>query len=392
MDRRGSKADERSGAGTASAGSDDQVALLAARGGFATWLRERRVARGQSLEEVAKVTRIQQRTLERLESGRFDELPADVFVRGFIRNYARVVGIDPDEALARYGDCGVAPAPIASMEAQALLEAMAALAPESSAASPTVSAVRALGRARTSAPMPAPIEIEPAVLSVEASVELAPAEPVAEAAPIAVQATVTSEPIAPTRSSSKSRRRARRMAEGTTSPQDDASAQPKSRRRRNRRGRHADAPVVEPVAAAAVDGEARPEGEELEVEIEIVAAPASIAAPIHVAPTHQARPARRPTRVAPTMVLTIDDDDPDSAERTREARAAREDKEPSRRSFLPPVLLDEERSGRQGGLTLAVIILLIVATLTLSYLMRRPSSTGEGITRLQAETATHRVA
>jgi hypothetical protein len=54
-----------------------------------------------------------------------------------------------------------------------------------------------------------------------------------------------------------------------------------------------------------------------------------------------------------------------------------------RRSFLPPILLDEP-AARQGGLTLAVIILLIVATLTLSYLMRRPSSSGEGITSLPA--------
>ena len=40
----------------------------------------------------------------------------------------------------------------------------------------------------------------------------------------------------------------------------------------------------------------------------------------------------------------------------------------------------EDRTARQGGLTLAVIILLIAATLTLSYLMRRPSSSGDGVT------------
>ena len=50
-------------------------------------------------------------------------------------------------------------------------------------------------------------------------------------------------------------------------------------------------------------------------------------------------------------------------------------------SFLPPILLDrDDRSGRQGGLTLAVIILLIAATLTLSYLMRRPNVSGSGVT------------
>jgi len=75
----------------------------------------------------------------------------------------------------------------------------------------------------------------------------------------------------------------------------------------------------------------------------------------------------------------IDDADPDSAERTLEER--KEARATTRRSFLPPILLDrEDRSARQGGLTLAVIILLIAATLTLSYLMRRPSSNGTGMT------------
>ena len=76
--------------------------------------------------------------------------------------------------------------------------------------------------------------------------------------------------------------------------------------------------------------------------------------------------------------LVIDDADPDSADRERDDRTS---KEPHRLSFLPPILLDrEDRSARQGGLTLAVIILLIAATLTLSYLMRRPSPSGDGVT------------
>jgi hypothetical protein len=80
--------------------------------------------------------------------------------------------------------------------------------------------------------------------------------------------------------------------------------------------------------------------------------------------------------VVPSLV--IDDADPESAERVLEERA--ETLAP-RRSFLPPILLDrEDRSARQGGLTLAVILLLIAATLTLSYLMRRPSASGDGMT------------
>jgi hypothetical protein len=67
----------------------------------------------------------------------------------------------------------------------------------------------------------------------------------------------------------------------------------------------------------------------------------------------------------------------------------RAEKHAPRRSFLPPILLDrEDRSARQGGLTLAVIILLIAATLTLSYLMRRPSAGGDGMTRLETPAGT----
>jgi hypothetical protein len=89
-------------------------------------------------------------------------------------------------------------------------------------------------------------------------------------------------------------------------------------------------------------------------------------------------------KVAPTLV--IDDADPETAERVLEERAAARQGAP-RRSFLPPILLDrEDRSARQGGLTLAVIILLIAATLTLSYLMRRPASRGDGVTMNDAAT------
>ena len=100
-------------------------------------------------------------------------------------------------------------------------------------------------------------------------------------------------------------------------------------------------------------------------------------APVVTAPVRVTPPRASRAFAAPSLV--IDDDHPEDAERTREERARAKDG--GWRSFLPPALLDQERGSRQGGLTLAVIILLIVATLTLSYLMRRPSSTGEGITR-----------
>ncbi len=105
--------------------------------------------------------------------------------------------------------------------------------------------------------------------------------------------------------------------------------------------------------------------------------------------SHSTSAGWRRSPVAASLVAVIDDADPDGAERALEDRRAQ-----SRRTFfLPPILLDREgdRSARQGGLTLAVIILLIAATLTLSYLMRRPSAAGDGVTQLDSTTETLRL-
>jgi len=60
-------------------------------------LREARIERSLSLEDVANVTRIPRQSLEHLEENRLDKLPAPVFVRGFIRAYARTVGLEAAE-------------------------------------------------------------------------------------------------------------------------------------------------------------------------------------------------------------------------------------------------------------------------------------------------------
>lgn len=55
-----------------------------------------------SLEEVARATRVPIASMERIEAGQFDELPGEVFVRGFLKSYARAVDIPTEEVLARY--------------------------------------------------------------------------------------------------------------------------------------------------------------------------------------------------------------------------------------------------------------------------------------------------
>jgi hypothetical protein len=65
-------------------------------------LRRQRVRRGMSLAELARITRIPAASLEAIEFDRFDELPGEVFVRGFLRAYAQALGLLPAEILARY--------------------------------------------------------------------------------------------------------------------------------------------------------------------------------------------------------------------------------------------------------------------------------------------------
>ena len=65
------------------------------------WLRERREERGLALERVEEDTRIGRSYLEAIEGDRFELLPAPVYARGFVRLYARYLGLDPEEAVAR---------------------------------------------------------------------------------------------------------------------------------------------------------------------------------------------------------------------------------------------------------------------------------------------------
>lgn len=63
-------------------------------------LRDRRVTLGQTLEDVEDAIRVNRGYLQALEEEHYDVLPAPVYARGFMRSYARYLGIDADEAVA----------------------------------------------------------------------------------------------------------------------------------------------------------------------------------------------------------------------------------------------------------------------------------------------------
>jgi len=81
-------------------------------------LKAEREIRQISLEEVAQVTRIPLLSLRRLEAGELEALPGEVFVRGFLRSYARALDLDPERILAARGGVvspNMTPAPLGSV-------------------------------------------------------------------------------------------------------------------------------------------------------------------------------------------------------------------------------------------------------------------------------------
>jgi hypothetical protein len=530
------------GSSSATTGSVSEDACRTAWYSLAAWLRAGRLDRGMSIADIARTTKIQARILEDLEAGETDGLPADVFVRGFVRNYARCVGLSEAEALARYAACSRDAGPVASPAATAVAELYAPtsrrmstvvpVAPGSPAAevhaqghryeraatspgysipaiqavparaatSPGLSQPRVLrattqngeavevagpgapgapgayGARRTSTQMavvyPRPVvgsglvttagaqaaiaaaaaessmagtaASTPPVIAVVEVAEVGPAGTVAPAARLAVEPARTLAPEWPrglTAKKRKSQKRKERNARNELNElnrrqANEANVLPVARQRAQtirppieeeifeseqaaQRVAPPAAVVIEtppvatvatvaigPAAIVAVEGwpgagapaaapaaataalevaEAAPVAE-LEAAAEPDLQPAEVWIP-------KMPPAPRSSSVSRSFVsptLTIDDSDPESASREQDDRSHershdREGRDPTRRTFLPPILLEsQDHANRQGGLTLAVIILLIAATLTLSYLMRRPSSGGGGMTSLDA--------
>jgi cytoskeletal protein RodZ len=72
-------------------------------GSLGSYLKNERETRQLTLAEIAQTTRIPVRILSQIESDQFDQLPAEVFVRGFLRVYARELGLDEGQVLERYG-------------------------------------------------------------------------------------------------------------------------------------------------------------------------------------------------------------------------------------------------------------------------------------------------
>ncbi len=71
-------------------------------GELGSLLTRAREARGLTLEDAERDTRISRRYLQALEAEQFEVIPAPVYARGFLRSYSQYLGLDPAEALAMF--------------------------------------------------------------------------------------------------------------------------------------------------------------------------------------------------------------------------------------------------------------------------------------------------
>ena len=67
-----------------------------------TRLKEARLAKGYSLDDLQEITKIQKRYLIGIEEGNYSIMPGSFYVRAFIKQYAEAVGLDADQVLTEY--------------------------------------------------------------------------------------------------------------------------------------------------------------------------------------------------------------------------------------------------------------------------------------------------
>lgn len=65
-------------------------------------LKEARLAKGLSLEDLQSITKIQKRYLIGIEEGNYSSMPGNFYVRAFVKQYAEALQLDPDEIFETY--------------------------------------------------------------------------------------------------------------------------------------------------------------------------------------------------------------------------------------------------------------------------------------------------
>ena len=67
-------------------------------------LKEARIAKDLSLDDLQEITKIQKRYLIGIEEGNYSLMPGNFYVRAFIKQYAEAVGLDPEELFEEFNN------------------------------------------------------------------------------------------------------------------------------------------------------------------------------------------------------------------------------------------------------------------------------------------------
>ena len=140
---------------------------------FGSRLKSQRESRALSIVDVAKTTKIPEHQIVKLEHGRFDDLPAEVFVRGFLKSYCRAVGLDVDETLRAYGTLPRRPTRAVTLTRPSLAHGSVDGVPVAVARATPTQPTPAQGHPATSAPADGPPDEAPPEQSLLAAISQA---------------------------------------------------------------------------------------------------------------------------------------------------------------------------------------------------------------------------
>lgn len=63
------------------------------------FLKQARVEKNISIEEIQEITKIRKRYLEAIENGEYDVLPGQFYARAFIKSYSEAIGLNAEDVL-----------------------------------------------------------------------------------------------------------------------------------------------------------------------------------------------------------------------------------------------------------------------------------------------------
>lgn len=66
------------------------------------FLKQARVEKNISIEEIQEITKIRKRYLEAIENGEYDVLPGQFYARAFIKSYSEAIGLNAEDVLQQY--------------------------------------------------------------------------------------------------------------------------------------------------------------------------------------------------------------------------------------------------------------------------------------------------